>query len=119
MFPASTSKFSTLLTVRKRHAAEINWKDFYWQMALGGAQQLVLGLHNRGTFDDVQKLPIVKVPNDISSVFYRQLLSSTSVVRISVLSLGNRGDNFRAIEHSFLRGGNKGRYMFYKLKSEY
>ncbi|CAN0480870.1 unnamed protein product, partial [Scytosiphon promiscuus] len=44
-----------------RYADTINWKDFYWQMALGGAHKLVLGLHNRGTFDDVKELPIDKV----------------------------------------------------------
>ncbi|CAM9619330.1 unnamed protein product [Ectocarpus sp. 12 AP-2014] len=48
------AKVLELKTKNSRHdapyAAEINWKDIYWQLALGGAHALVLGLHNRGTF---------------------------------------------------------------------
>ncbi|CAN0022897.1 unnamed protein product [Ectocarpus sp. 13 AM-2016] len=44
------AKVLELKTKNSRYAAEINWKDIYWQLALGGAHALVLGLHNRGTF---------------------------------------------------------------------
>ncbi|CAM9742433.1 unnamed protein product [Ectocarpus fasciculatus] len=44
------AKMLELKTKNSRYADEINWKDIYWQMALGGAHSLVLGLHNRGTF---------------------------------------------------------------------
>ncbi|CAM9697938.1 unnamed protein product [Ectocarpus sp. 8 AP-2014] len=44
------AKVLELKTKNSRYADEINWKDTYWQLALGGAHALILGLHNRGTF---------------------------------------------------------------------
>ncbi|CAM9926174.1 unnamed protein product [Ectocarpus sp. 12 AP-2014] len=44
------AKVLELKTKNSRYAAEINWKNIYWQLALGGAHALVLGLRNRGTF---------------------------------------------------------------------
>eukprot|EP00752_Nemacystus_decipiens_P002317 g2191.t1 len=52
-----------LKTKNSRFADEINWRDIYWQLALGGAHKLVLGLHNRGTFGvgDVEDYTISEV----------------------------------------------------------
>ncbi|CAN0357165.1 unnamed protein product [Ectocarpus sp. 6 AP-2014] len=44
------AKVLELKTKNSRYANEISWKDIYWQLTLGGAHALVLGLHNRGTF---------------------------------------------------------------------
>lgn len=65
-----------------RFADEINWKDIYWQLALGGAHKLVLGLHNRGTFGigDVEQIPINEVHsvNDVDIPMFAGLKRSSS-----------------------------------------
>jgi len=44
-----------------RYTNTINWKDFYWQMVLGSAQKLVLGLHNCGTYGNMKQLSLEEV----------------------------------------------------------
>lgn len=61
-YPKRTGSFCPRL-VSSRYVHQIRWEKVYWQLALGGARELVLGLHNRGSigFGDVKRYSIDEV----------------------------------------------------------